>query len=366
MAREVDATGRVEADALALEQLTLDLVAARLGARADAALRVDDAVPGEGVLLRPDRVKRIAHLTRVSAEARQLRHLTVGGDTTARDAAHHRVDPLIRALARRGRLRHAAIVADLSCSGILHASPVAKITLYGSARTPFTEKVRRGLLYKQLPFELYEPTCLEDYQRWNPKSGMLPILYIDGDGDGLEERIEDSSEILFALDDRYPDPPLLSTDPTVATQQRQLAKWSDESFLWYYLKYRRMTGEGDMTPPLAGDAPREPVENDEGSSGALRRVAAWLRAGGTWERPITGLQREIGMRLDDLVNFLGARPYFYADRLSIADLCVYAMLATLRNGTIPGADRAVAIRPSLVAFMLRVEEATPQPTHSPS
>lgn len=356
MAREVDASGCVEADALALEQLTLDPIAAGFGARADATLRVDDAVPGEGVLLGPDRMQRIAHLTRVSAEARKLGHLTVGGDAPARNSAHYRVDPLICTRALRGRLRHAPIVADPSRSGILRASPVAKITLYGSARTPFTEKVRRGLLYKQLPFELHEPRSALDYQRWNPKSGMLPILYIDGDG--LEERIEDSSAILYALDRLFPAPPLLSTDPTVSTQQRQLAKWSDESFLWYYLKYRRMMGEGDMTLPLASDMPREMPEEEDASSGALRRFFAWVRAGGTWERPITGLQREIGMRLDDLVNFLGARPYFYAERLSIADLCVYAMLYTLRNGSIPGADRLVAVRPSLVAFMLRVEEAT--------
>ncbi len=235
---------------------------------------------------------------------------------------------------------------------------MAKITLYGSLRTPFTEKVRRGLLYKRLPFELCEPTSVEDYQRWNPKSGMLPILYIEDDGH--EERIEDSTEILYALDERFPDPPLLSTDPTVAGQQRQLARWSDESFLWYYLKYRRMVGEGDMVLPVASDAPRTAPEEDEPPSGALRRFAAWLRAGGTWERPITGLQREIGMRLDDLVNFLGARPYFYSEQLSVADLCVYSMLFTLRNGSIPGADRLVAVRPSLVAFMLRVEEATPE------
>jgi glutathione S-transferase len=232
---------------------------------------------------------------------------------------------------------------------------VAKITLYGSMRTPFTEKVRRGLLYKQLPFELYEPTSADDYQRWNPKSGMLPILYIDGEG--VAERIEDSSDILYALDERYPDPPLLSTDPTVATQQRQLAIWSDESFLWYYLKYRRMVGDGEMQLPLASDLPREVPEEDEPTSGgALRRFGAWLRAGGTWERPITGLMRELGMRLDDLVNFLGARPFFYSDRLSMADLGVYAMLFTLRDGSIPGAERLVAERPSLVAFMMRVEE----------
>lgn len=230
---------------------------------------------------------------------------------------------------------------------------LAEITLYGAARTPYTEKVRRALLYKGLAFELREPTAPEDYQRWNPKSGRLPVLAIG------EESIEDSTAILFALDRRYPDPPLLAGDPTVSAQQRQLEDWADESFLWYFMKYRHMVG-GGMVLPLARSGGEEPApapeEPDKG--GGLRRLAAWLRAGGTWERPITGLLRELALRLDDLVKFLGARPFFYADRLSMADLSVYSMLFTMRNDSIPGASQLLAQRPTLVAFMERVERAT--------
>ncbi len=224
------------------------------------------------------------------------------------------------------------------------------ITLYGAARVPYTEKVRRALLYKGLDFEFAEPTQPEDYQRWNPKSGMLPALELDG------QTIDDSTAILFALDARYPHPPLLAPDPTVAAQQRQLEDWADESFLWYFMKYRRMIGLG-MTLPVAGDVGGATAEAQP-KAGALRRLAAWLRAGGTWERPITGLLRELGLRLDDLVNFLGARPFFYSERLSMADLGVYGMLFTMRNDSIPGAALLLAQRPSLVAFMARVEQAT--------
>jgi glutathione S-transferase len=224
------------------------------------------------------------------------------------------------------------------------------ITLYGAARVPYTEKVRRALLYKGVDFELQEPTCNEDYQRWNPKSGMLPVLHVG------DEVIEDSTQILFALDARYPDPPLLAPDPMVASQQRQLEDWADESFLWYWMKYRRLIGE-DLLLPLKGDKLDQPREVEK-RSGPFRRLRAWLQAGGTWERPITGLQRELGLRMDDLVNFLGARPFFYSDRLSMADLGVYAMLFTMRRDSIPGSARLLAERPSLVAFMTRVEEST--------
>jgi glutathione S-transferase len=225
------------------------------------------------------------------------------------------------------------------------------ITLYGAARVPYTEKVRRALLYKGLDFELQEPTSAEDYARWNPKSGMLPVLDVGG------ELIEDSTQILLALDARYPDPPLLAPDPMVASQQRQLEDWADESFLWYWMKYRRMLGgEGEAPLPLKGEAPDVPRPGLK--SGPLRKLRAWVSAGGTWERPITGLQRELGARMDDLVNFLGTRPFFYADRLSMADLGVYGMLFTMRRDSIPGSAKLLADRPSLMAFMTRVEEAT--------
>jgi glutathione S-transferase len=234
---------------------------------------------------------------------------------------------------------------------------VATITLYGAARVPYTEKVRRALLYKGLDFEFQEPTTTEDYQRWNPKSGMLPVLHVG------DEVIEDSTQILFALDARYPDPPLLAPDPTVAARQRQLEDWADESFLWHWMKYRRMIGGGELALPIKGEAPNLQAAPETPSS-PLRRLRAWIKAGGTWERPITGLQRELGSRMDDLVNFLGARPFFYSDRLSMADLGVYAMLFTMRRDAIPGSAKLLAERPSLVAFMARVEDATGGDAHS--
>ena len=83
-----------------------------------------------------------------------------------------------------------------------------------------------------------------------------------------------------------------------------------------------------------------------------------MRAGGTWERPVTGILRELGDRMDDLVNFLGGRPFFYDQRLSMADLGVYSMLHIMRNDAIPGASVLLGQRSSLVAFMTRVEEVT--------
>ncbi len=147
---------------------------------------------------------------------------------------------------------------------------------------------------------------------------------------------------------------MLSADPTVASQQRRLEDWADESFLFYFMKYRRMVEPGELPTRSEGALQGEP----EGRIGPLARFAAWLRAGGTWEQPHTGLLREVGDRMDDLINLLGARPFFYSDRLSMADLSVYAMLHTMRMDAIPGSAPALGQRPPLAAFMMRVEQKT--------
>jgi len=222
----------------------------------------------------------------------------------------------------------------------------ARIVLYGPAAAPFTEKVRRALLFKGLPFELREPEGPEDYRRWSPDTGLLPVLQIDA------ELIADSTAILYRLNELFPEPPLLAADPRTAEQQRQLEDWADESFLWYFLKWQRMEQEREATEATGR------VNGSGGVRRGLRAVGAWIRAGGTWERPHAALLRQIGDRLDDLLNFLGARPFFYAERLSMADLAVYGMLFTMRRDSIPGTARLLSERPGLLDYMGRVEGAS--------
>ena len=217
-------------------------------------------------------------------------------------------------------------------------SPV--IILYGPGRTPFTEKCRRALAYKGIDYEFREPDGPADYPRWSPTTGLLPVMRVDG------ELVSDSTNILLKLDELQPDPPLLSPDPVAGAQQRSLEDWADESFLYYFQQWIRLGID------------RENGTTNGGRSPLVRRLAAWLRAGGTWERPETAILRGIDDRLDDLVNFLGTRSFFYSDMLSMADLAVYGMLYTMGLGAIPGAGSLINSRPTLLELMRRVEERT--------
>lgn len=214
------------------------------------------------------------------------------------------------------------------------------IILYGPPLAPFTEKCRRGLAYKRLGYDFREPKGPDDYARWSPKTGLLPVMRVDG------ELVSDSTDILHKLDELQPDPPLLSPDPVAAEQQRNLENWADESFLYYFQQWRRL------------DASRGGAGSRDSGSSLPRRLGAWLRAGGTWERPETAILRGINDRLDDLVKLLGARNFFYSDHLSIADLAVYGMLYTMGLGAIPGAAPLITTRPTLLDLMHRIEDRT--------
>ena len=120
----------------------------------------------------------------------------------------------------------------------------AKIRLYTQATNPFTEKVAAALALKGLAFERVISDDPEDVARWSPVERTLPVLEING------RRKADSIKIVSWLDSLYPEPALLSTDPRTADAQRHLAEWSDDSFLWYFNRWRtaRYPRPGDDEP----------------------------------------------------------------------------------------------------------------------
>lgn len=220
-----------------------------------------------------------------------------------------------------------------------------KIVVYGPPGSPFVEKVFLGLAWKGFrEAELIAPQGPEDYRRWNPETGMLPLMDFEG------TRVPDSSGILDWLDARFPDPPLVARDAWIARQQRQLESWIGETFFFYWVRWLR----ANVTPPGA-EAGAGGSGSELAKLGILGRIAELMMGppehAGAFD---PGFER----RLDDLVGFLGARPFFHADRPSRADLTAAAFLGTLETGSVPGGARLLRARPSLVALRQRVREAT--------
>jgi glutathione S-transferase len=222
-----------------------------------------------------------------------------------------------------------------------------EILLYGQHLTPYTVKVARGLCLKKLRFRLVEPTCIEDYRRFNPETGLLPAITIDG------TRTIDSSGILDVLDERFPEPPLLSEDPRVAREQRQLETWIAETFDFYIMRWIRSR----VLPPDS--------EHPKGGFGELSRFGligddGQLRAE-IFDTTHGGPGPEFERRLDDLVGLLGPRPYFFSDRPSRADLSVFAVFYGMYLDVYPGSRELLQRRPRLFDYVGRVEGATGGP-----
>ncbi len=215
------------------------------------------------------------------------------------------------------------------------------VRLYSQSLNPYTEKVAAALALKRLPFERVISDEPEDLQRWSPIARTLPVLEIDG------RRMADSLKILLWLDELFPEPPLYSPDPRIAEAQRNLADWSDNSFTWYWNRWRtaRYPQPGDQTPVDASILAR-----------IRGQIARTLGHTPTTRADLRELEiiRELQDRMDDLVGFLRDRDFFHADEPSIADLSVYAMLLVLREGSIPGCAEAIAERPTLAAFLDRM------------
>lgn len=230
------------------------------------------------------------------------------------------------------------------------------IRLYTQTVNPFSEKVAAALALKALPFERVISDDPDDVARWSPIARTLPVLEIDG------RRRAGSMAIVAWIDELAPEPPLYSSDPRTAVAQKSLAQWADDSFLWYWNRWRtaRYPRPGDEEPPddslLA--RLRHRVERSVGRPfGRGPESRAEQR-----ELEVVG---EIEDRLSDLVGFLGARPFFHADAPSVADLSIYSFLVVLRGGAIPGCAEAIEERPTLMAFIermgARIARSTAQP-----
>lgn len=106
--------------------------------------------------------------------------------------------------------------------------------LYDAPRCPYCARARLALAEKGLSFEAVE-VDLQNRPDWifelNP-TGRVPVL---DDGFVLPE----SAVIMEYLEERYPDPPLLPTDPTERARARLLVHRFDDALGGDYYAFRR-------------------------------------------------------------------------------------------------------------------------------
>ena len=220
-----------------------------------------------------------------------------------------------------------------------------RITLYGPAFTPYTIKVVRALHWKRLSFGLEEPKHPDDFKRWSPQNGLLPVIDLDG------TRVQDSVAILDLLDERFPEPPLLAADPKLAREQRQLEVWVGETFFYHLFRWVRALVGDTARPPQAGEG-----------LGPMMRLGL-IGPGGLRPELFSrgGPGPEFDGSLEELAKLLGERRFFFSDQLSRADLAAFGALSGLVHDRYPGGSAMLRARPTLWALCERVDLATAGP-----
>jgi glutathione S-transferase len=176
------------------------------------------------------------------------------------------------------------------------------LVLYDAPRCPYCARARIVLAEKAVEFEVVE-IDLSDRPAWiyekNP-TGKVPVLEEDG------RPLPESAVVMEFLEERYPEPPLLPSDPADRAAVRLLV-FRDRELTDPYYAFRR--GE-------------------------------------------TGAREALDSALAGLDAVLAERPYLGGDEYGLADIAYVPWLLRARDML----DVELAGFPSLAAWLARLEE----------
>lgn len=226
------------------------------------------------------------------------------------------------------------------------------IVLHQWEMSPFCNKVRRALNYKDLAFTVvdYNGLLARKAAALSP-AGQLPVLDYDG------ERIQDSGRILEFLERQHPAKPLFPRDPTALAEARILDDWAGQS-LYFHEIYFRMLDPVSLERGLDLICKHRPRwERLVLKAVFKRRYPKKLGWQGLARQPRAEVERQFFGLLGSLDTLVAARQWLAGANLSVADLSVAAQLSELLR-TSDLAPRVLAL-PHLKAWLDRCEGVAP-------
>lgn len=228
------------------------------------------------------------------------------------------------------------------------------VVLYQFEISPFCDKVRRALNYKQISYRCVEIPLARgrSIRRFN-RMGKVPVIEHQG------QYIADSSAILDYLEQHFPQSPLLPASVSERAQAHILEDWADESLYFYEMALRFTTpGNQQRNLPrlLAHDSPlfRRLMQ---GLVAAGLRLILFMQ--GTGRKSPERLLRELEGHCDALNALLSEEQWLTGTSFSRADISVYVMLHCIMD-----AQEAAAILqryPTIIDWMQRTETLTRPP-----
>jgi glutathione S-transferase len=197
-----------------------------------------------------------------------------------------------------------------------------KPTLWQIDISHYAEKVRWALEYKGvdhgrrslLPGS-HIPIALALTRGAQP---TVPVLQIDGRGIG------DSTEIIAALEARYPDPPLYPVDAAELSRAIELEEWFDENLGPHarLLPFYELIQEPALFAEIAAESVPGPLGKAKPVVGAYARAYTSIRWNANSEEDAVRAREAIVAAVDKLEAELekGDGEFLVGDQLSVADI----------------------------------------------
>lgn len=169
----------------------------------------------------------------------------------------------------------------------------------------------------------------------------FPILSMDG------RRIGDSTAIVAALEERYPDPPLYPGDPAERSRALELEELFDEQLGPHIrlLAWHELGNDRERFEALMRSAAPGPLAKLSGPSAVYARAYTGLRFRVRSPRAAELARAKILAALDRLEAELGDAEYLVGGEFSVADLTAASLfypLVTPEEGPLPSDQPAAA------------------------
>jgi glutathione S-transferase len=204
----------------------------------------------------------------------------------------------------------------------------------------FSEKVRWALDYKGVEHERKSPPpgghMLIALAKTRGKGKTFPLLQLEGRTYG------DSTEIIGALEERFPEPPLYPDDPDARRRALEFEDWFDEEVGPHprLLGWHEILRDPDAAEELLGSGLAGPIKRGGPVLRGAMGTFLQLRYGVKSEEAAEEARNRIRGAFDRIESELEGREYLVGEAFSVADLTgaalLYPTVLPAEGPTMPG------------------------------
>lgn len=201
----------------------------------------------------------------------------------------------------------------------------ANYTLHGAEISYFTGKVRAYLRCKRIPFVEVPATAAVYREVILPRVGF-PVIPVVVGPDG--ETLQDSTEIIDTLEQRFPEPTVRPATPVQALVAQLVELYADEwlvipamHYRWHHNREWALQAFGELNAPQA--SPEEQLAIGTRIAQPFARAAELLGAGPSMHAAV---EKAYEGFLQEMQVHFSAHPFVLGQRPTLADFALYGPL----------------------------------------